>query len=332
MHTNGVSIVLCTYNGKARLATTLKHLVAQQLDELPCEIIFVDNASTDGTKAFAENWWSQNGSATINFLSYQQPIPGKSYAQDLGYEKANYNYILVCDDDNWLCSTYVQNAYNIMSSNPQIGALGGWCDAAFEGEKPHWFDTYGKYFAVSKQGETSGDITHKKGCLYGAGMVINKQHWLELKRLGFQHILSCRKGNNLSSGGDTEYSYALRLLGYKIWYDERLFFTHYMTNGRMNLDYLSRLRKAMTYSNFVLWSYKDVLQNKNWAGHPIQQYGVLRACKQFLAKTKAYFIGDYERKEQAKFYFRTLYYTLCHKKEYHNNRAFVTQWLKEKKR
>ena len=128
----GVSIVLCTYNGKNRLAKTLGHLAAQKLD-VPCEIIFVDNASTDGTKAFADTWWATHGTSKITYLSFEQPIPGKSYAQDLGYEKANYNYLLVCDDDNWLCDTYVQNAFDIMESDPTIGALGGWCDAAFEG-------------------------------------------------------------------------------------------------------------------------------------------------------------------------------------------------------
>ncbi|MBU2939563.1 glycosyltransferase [Lacinutrix sp. C3R15] len=326
----GVSIVLCTYNGKNRLAKTLGHLAAQKLD-VPCEIIFVDNASTDGTKAFADTWWATHGTSKITYLSFEQPIPGKSYAQDLGYEKANYNYLLVCDDDNWLCDTYVQNAFDIMESNSQIGALGGWCDAAFEGEKPDWFATYSKYFAVSKQGVASGDITTKKGCLYGAGMVLNKTHWLELKSLGFVHLLSCRKGTSLSSGGDTEYSYALRLLGYKIWYDERLYFTHYMTAGRMHLDYLSRLRKAMSYSNFILWSYKDLIKgssNRQWK--PIQQYGVLGFVKRILVKTRDYITGDYEEKEKVKLYFRTLYYTLFYKKMYEENYTFITKWLKHK--
>lgn len=328
----GVSIVLCTYNGKQRLEVTLSHLAAQKLD-VPCELIFVDNASTDGTKAFADSWWATHGNTAISYLSYDQPIPGKSYAQDLGYEKANYSYLLVCDDDNWLCDTYIQTAFEIMESNSQIGALGGWCDAAFEGEKPDWFDTYGKYFAVSKQSVESGDITNKKGCLYGAGMVLNKAHWLELKKIGFSHLLSCRKGTSLSSGGDTEYSYALRLLGYKIWYDERLYFKHYMTAGRMHLDYLSRLRKAMTYSNFILWSYKDHIRgtrNRSW--NPIRQQGVFGFSKRILLKLRDFIRGDYEQKELVKYYFRTLYYSLFYKKEYDKNYAFITNWLKQKNR
>ncbi|WP_179319484.1 glycosyltransferase [Winogradskyella helgolandensis] len=329
MLTKGVSIVLCTFNGKQRLEATLTHLTAQKLD-VPCEIIFVDNASTDCTKEFADNWWAKHGSEAISYLSFEQPIPGKSYAQDLGYEKANYNYLLVCDDDNWLCDSYIQTAFEVMEANPEIGALGGWCDAEFEGVKPSWFDEQAKYFAVAKQGSVSGDITLKKGCLYGAGMVLNKNHWLELKALGFEHLLSCRKGNNLSSGGDTEYSYALRLLGYKIWYDDRLYFKHYMTEGRMHLEYLSRLRKAMSYSNFVLQCYTDLLNDRKPRWNRVLNKGRKALLKEGYIKAKLFALGDFEQKEQSKSFFRNLYYVIFKKQLYFTNKVFVMSWLKNK--
>ncbi|WP_225035556.1 glycosyltransferase [Winogradskyella sp. SM1960] len=330
MLTKGVSIVLCTYNGKQRLEATLNHLTSQKLN-VACELIFVDNASTDGTKEFADAWWETHGNAAISYLSYEQPIPGKSYAQDLGYEKANYKYLLVCDDDNWLCDTYIQTAFEVMEANPNIGALGGWCDAEFEGNKPAWFDQQAKYFAVSKQGTSSGDITLKKGCLYGAGMVLNKYHWLELKRLGFEHLLSCRKGNNLSSGGDTEYSYALRLLGYKIWYDERLYFKHYMTEGRMHLEYLSRLRKAMAYSNFMVLSYKELLTGNKQSWAKVLNKGRKAFLLKLYNNLLSLFSSNYEEKEGAKTYFRHLYYLTFYKKQHLSNVKFITRWLKGKK-
>ena len=46
----GVSFLLCTYNGAPRLAETLACLAAQETPAgFPWEIIFVDNASTDGS-------------------------------------------------------------------------------------------------------------------------------------------------------------------------------------------------------------------------------------------------------------------------------------------
>lgn len=325
----GVSIVLCTYNGKNRLAQTFKHLAAQKIT-MPCEIVFVDNASTDGTKEYADNWWATKGSSLISYRSLEQPIPGKSYAQDLGYEKAQYEYILVCDDDNWLCDMYVQTAYDIMSDNHSIGALGGWCDAAFESEKPGWFDTYAKYYAVSKQGRQSGDVTNKKGCLYGAGMVLRKSHWLELKALGFKHLLSCRKGDSLSSGGDTEYSYALRLLGYKIWYDERLYFKHFMTTGRLNLSYLKRLRKAMANSNYILWSYQDVLKGKEHTSLDFKKELLKEFPLYFTNKIVRLFFGDFEKKEIAKKYFINVKHKLFNYTTYKKNVQLIKNWVPNK--
>ncbi|MFL1012238.1 glycosyltransferase [Flavisericum labens] len=325
----GVSIILCTYNGESRLKTTLKHLTFQK-HNIPCELIVVDNASVDGTKEFADSWWRKNGPKNILYRSFSQPVPGKSYAQDLGYKKANYEYLLVCDDDNWLCDTYVQTAFEVMESNSNIGALGGWCNPAFESEKPDWFDTYSRFYAVSKQGIVSGDITNKKGCLYGAGMVIRKSHWQELKTLGFQHLLTCRKGTSLSSGGDTEYSYALRLLGYKIWFDERLHFKHFMTKPRLSLGYLSRLRKAMAYSNFILWPYLDLLcdDKTNFKTHlKLARRDIPRnPIKQF----KLLITGTFEQKELVKFYYRNVYYIVTQFSKYKASKAFIKSWLTNK--
>jgi len=322
----GVSIILCTYNGKNRLDATLSHLARQQVS-VPCELILVDNASTDDTKTFADTWWQHHGTPKISYRSFEQPISGKSYAQDLGYEKAQYEYLLVCDDDNWLCDTYVQSSYEVMESDLQIGALGGWCEAAFESEKPSWFDRYARYYAVAKQGKESGDITNKKGCLYGAGMVLRKSHWLELKQRGFVHLLTCRKGTSLSSGGDTEYSYALRLLGYKIWYDERLYFTHYMTSGRLHLEYLSRLRKAINESDFVLWAYLDLLKDSPRTQQDFLKQALKGMPLLCIKKLRLLLLGDYEQKEQAKFYFRNLGHLLFSYSSYRKHFESMKIWL-----
>ncbi len=323
---DGVSIILCTYNGIDRLNETLTHLANQKLN-LPCEIVLVDNASTDGTRNFADNWWIKNGTPSIQYRSFSQPVPGKSYAQELGYAKAKYKYLLICDDDNWLCETYVQSAFQIMAKDPQIGALGGWCEAVFENEKPIWFDKYAKYFAVSKQGTESGDITTKKGCLYGAGMIIRKSHWIELNNLGFKPLLTCRKGDTLSSGGDTEYSYVLRLLGYKIWYDKNLHFQHWMPKGRMKLSYIQRIRKAISESNFVVSVYTDELKNKKVTKKIFFKRAYKAIKKDFVKQFVKRISGSFEEKEQSKEYFRNLYRLLTQYTEYSKNRATIKRWL-----
>jgi len=322
----GVSVVICTYNGRRLLDETLTHLVKQEFS-CPFEIILVDNASTDGTKVYVDTWWTEKGIPQIAFSSYSQPIPGKAYAQNMGYEKAAYEYLLVCDDDNWMAKNYIQDSFDIMESDSMIGALGGWCKAAFEDQEPAWWNNYSSYFAVSVQGKASGDISRKKGCLYGAGMVIRKSHWIQLNDLGFEAQLTCRKGDSLSSGGDTEYSYVLRLMGYKIWFDDRLFFIHYMTQGRMSLEYLSRLRKAMSESNFIVMPYLETLTNGLETRNSLIKKALKKLKEHGFSQLNNILLGTYEEKEKAKEFFRLQRQLLLDYKEYQKVRESIDHWL-----
>lgn len=326
----GISVIVCCYNSAPRLPQTLSHLAKQQLpDNFQWEIIVVNNNSTDDTEIVAKSLWKSFGVSTP-LIVVKEPEPGLSHAREKGMQMAKYDLFLWCDDDNWLCDTYVQTAFDIMETHPDIGALGGWCEAAFETEKPKWFDAQAKYFAVSKQGKRSGDITSKKGCLYGAGMVIRKSHWLELKKLGFKHLLSDRVGKKLSSGGDTEYCYALRLLGYKMWFDERLYFKHFMSQGRLSLRYLSRLRKARTHSNFILWPYLDLLRGKPSNKSELLKFAFKGGSYRFMRQLGAICIGNYEQKQVAIRYFMFQNYCLINYNTYEKNLFKTRNWLDKK--
>lgn len=324
---NGISVILCCYNSAKRLPETLAHLARQQfINGLDWELILVNNNSTDNTALLAEQIWSSLGSPT--FLKIVEEVKaGLSHAREKGIQVAKYDVLLWCDDDNWLCDSYMETAYTIINDNPSIGALGGWCEPAFEIEKPEWFDAQAKYFAVSKQGRQSGEITNKKGCVYGAGMVLRKSHWLLLKEQGFEHLLTDRVGKQLSSGGDTEYCYALRLIGYKIWYDERLYFQHFMTSERLSLNYVSRIRRAMITSNFTLWPYLDVLKCRPRSRFDFMKEAFKDLPRLLLRKTGALLFGTFEQKEQAKRYFRLLKLRLFHYSEYRRNLESIKGWL-----
>lgn len=308
--TNGVSVILCCYNSAKRLPETLMYLAKQKINpDFHWELIIVNNNSSDDTTELAGRIWHSLSHPTVLRIVNERKS-GLSYARDKGKTVANYDTILWCDDDNWLCDTYVQTAFDIMEAHPNIGALGGWCEAIFETEKPEWFDQQARYFAVSKQGNRSGDITSKKGCVYGAGMVTRKTHARELEAQGFKQFLQGRTGKKLSSGEDTEYCYALRLLGYKMWFDERLYFKHYMTKERLHLSYVMRIRKAMAHSNFILWPYLDLLK-----GEQQTRTGFLKKASKGIPripvkKMGALMVGDFEQKAVANRYFSNLHYRL----------------------
>ena len=328
MTKSGVSIIICTYNGSYVIEKTLEYL-ANQKHNIPVEIVLVDNASTDNTKQLADEWWNAHGTESLDYRSFIQSIPGKSYAQEMGYAKARYEYLLICDDDNWLNPNYIQNAYEIMKGNTVIGALGGWGIAESEVSKPGWFEKYGKYYATVKQGKKSGDITNAKGCLYGAGMLIRKSHWIELNDLGFRPLLTCRKGNSLSSGGDTEYCYALRLIGYRIWYDEQLHFKHFISSKRSNFEYIRKLRKTMSVSNFVVRPYLDKIKGDVVSEKDFKKQFLVSIRKKLMVNIKKGITGTFIEKEDAKDYFRYLKHLAFSYREYRKNLEILESWLKK---
>ena len=233
----GVSIVICCFNSAERLPETLRHVARQEVPaHIPWEVLVVDNASTDRTAEIAQQQWSTLGSQ-VPFRVVAQPVQGLSAARNKGLDEAAFEFVLYCDDDNWLGTDYVRYVYELMAGNPQIGAVGGHGRAVGEIELPAWFHRYGRYYAVEHQGDASGDITDAKGYLYGAGFAVRRSLLANVKRLGFTSRLSDRKGRTLSSGGDLEVSYLIRLCGHRLWFDSRLEFAHFMPSGRLHWTY-----------------------------------------------------------------------------------------------
>ena len=262
MSMQGISVVMCCYNGATRLPETLKHLASQRTEgSFDWEVLVINNGSTDDTKktALAE-WQRLAGSMPLRVVD--EPTPGKTHALEKGFSLAQYDYVLVCDDDNWLDAHYLQVAYEVLESNPGIGILGGQGEAVHQEAAPRWFTEYAGNYAVGRQAPQSGDVTQSRGYLWGAGMVFRKLLWQQLGQIGFQPLLVDRKGASLSSGGDYEFCAAARLLGYRLYYDERLKFKHFIPGQRLSWDYLRRLRRALGASEAYTRLYGYVLDKR----------------------------------------------------------------------
>ncbi|MDO6597684.1 glycosyltransferase [Oceanihabitans sp. 2_MG-2023] len=259
---NGVSVILCCYNSVNRLPETLKHLAHQNVENtVSWEIILVNNNSSDATAKEAISIWKKLGDP-VPLTVVNEKNPGLSFAREKGMAVANYNVFLFCDDDNWLQNDYVKIVFNTFQINPEIGAVGGWCEAVFEADKPEWFDAFAGNFAVGKPATETGCINNTNQYIYGAGMALRKSTIKSLKQKGFKNILTDRKGKQLSSGGDVELIYGLKLINVKVMFQDALFFHHFMPKNRMQWEYLLKLRTSMYWSNFVLHIYLDALKNK----------------------------------------------------------------------
>jgi glycosyltransferase involved in cell wall biosynthesis len=250
----GVSVIICTYNGRKTILQTIDYLFAQKITlPISWEIIIIDNASSDETYAYVQKYLSQyelplmNGPA-VRLL--QEPTAGKIYALEKGFAESRYPYIIICDDDNWLDEEYVQTAYALMKSDARIGIIGGLGEPVCEITPPWWFEKLKMQYATGPQHQTNGEV--ERGWVLGAGMVVRKDIHIRLKNEQYKNLLLGRTGDKLSAGEDIELCYYCVLLGYTIHYHDKLQFKHYIPKQRLTWDYIIRLYKGSAEADIYL--------------------------------------------------------------------------------
>ncbi|NCS41732.1 MAG: glycosyltransferase family 2 protein [Microcystis aeruginosa BS13-10] len=117
------SVVICTYNGAAKLPTLLERLRSQrQIDNLNWEILIVDNNSNDGTaKLIAEyqRGWDRSYPLRYCFEARQ----GLAFARRLAVREAQGELLGFLDDDNWPADDWVATAYSFGQCHPQAGRV-----------------------------------------------------------------------------------------------------------------------------------------------------------------------------------------------------------------
>lgn len=256
----GVSVVVCTYNGASLLPETIRHIAEQHVrPDIDWEVIIINNCSTDNTSGVVQAEWEKYQSPTPFFI-FHQSKQGLAYARELGLEKAQFEFVLLCDDDNWLNPNYINVVYDLMLQNSTIGVLGGNGELLYESTPPKWALGH-SIVANGPQAKVSGRVNGL--IVYGAGCVIRKTALKEAFKLGFRSMLTDRVAGKLSAGGDYEICYATALAGYEIWYDERLKFKHFIPNTRISWDHYVRLVQEGVKSFEVLIPFRIRLKQES---------------------------------------------------------------------
>jgi glycosyltransferase involved in cell wall biosynthesis len=286
----GVSVVIVCFNSSQRIIPTIEHLSRQKNIDFPWEVILVDNNSTDGTADIARKIWQENN-GSCPFRVVKEERPGTMYARKTGIEKSNYRYMLYCDDDNWLPEHYVKTAFSIINADNNICVVGGVALLEFEKDlvPPPWIFKFIKGFG-GPQGKKDGDTTFDKGCLYTAGAILDRVWLNRLYTLGFESSLKGRDGKSLAAGEDTELTYALKLIGGKLYYSSEMHFKHFMPRGRMNWTYLKKMWQSFGYSDFLISPYNMHFKKRKPRGFIITVFQrIIVLIRSFVRATFALF-------------------------------------------
>ena len=110
-----ISVVVPAYNEERVIATCLKHLQAQSIQQ-PYEIIVANNNSTDGTAAVAEKL----GARVLNVTE-----KGYVHAAIAGVQAAKGDIIAMTDADTRVPPDWLQRIYATLQARPELVAVGG---------------------------------------------------------------------------------------------------------------------------------------------------------------------------------------------------------------
>jgi glycosyltransferase involved in cell wall biosynthesis len=112
------SIVITTYNRLNLLIRAIDSALAQTI---PCEVIVVDDCSTDGTPAYVQERCEKLASAGDKRLIYHRNSDnlGHSKSVNTGVELATGDWIKPLDDDDYLAPNCIEEMANAIALRPQ---------------------------------------------------------------------------------------------------------------------------------------------------------------------------------------------------------------------
>lgn len=286
------SIVICTYNPDERLLKRcLNAVYALDVTAVNREVILVDNNSTVplDTVPYIQEYLARIPEMQIITAKEQ----GLTFARMAGIEKAKGNYVLFFDDDNDPDHNYLQELKRLNSQYPQVAAWGpgnvwvDFTDGVDEKIKPLAMPVF--------QERHDGKITYAserswQSCYpYGTGLCLEitllKEYIAGVKQGKF--TLSDRKGNQMSSGGDTQMVLFCISKGAAAGVSPELKIKHMIPGKRANLAYLKRLvyGTSICYDICALQvfpEYLDDLQARTISGAKFRRKIVKKYLKTLL--------------------------------------------------
>lgn len=103
-----ISIIIPVYNAGNYISICLKSVIEQSYTNW--EIILIDDGSTDNSKEIYEKIATKNNKIKV----FQQTNKGVSSARNLGIEKADGDYIVFLDADDWIDSIFLERMLEVI--------------------------------------------------------------------------------------------------------------------------------------------------------------------------------------------------------------------------
>jgi glycosyltransferase involved in cell wall biosynthesis len=221
-----VSVVVCTHNRASLLRGALASVACQTLEPSRFEVLVVDNASTDDTRAVFEV-----AKASIPGLRLvPEPNLGLAHARNAGWRAAQAPIIAFLDDDAVADPDWLGFILSAFDEPTRPGSAGGRIDPLWEGSPPSWLGpdllAYLAVVDLSPVRITSWD----RPLLAGANAAFRRDLLEEYG--GFDPSLD-RVGKRMLSNGDTGMCMLLQQNGHPCVYEPRARVDHRIDSRRL---------------------------------------------------------------------------------------------------
>ena len=150
-----LSIIIPTCNRGKNLVQVLDSVVRLQLDYQFFELLLIDNASTDNTKAICENFIQNHPEIISNY--YYEPEPGLLSGRHLGAFKAQGEILSFLDDDVELIPTWANSVIEIFEKKQDIDLLAGPNLPKYECYPPDWLEYF--WTPTPYKGRSCGELS-----------------------------------------------------------------------------------------------------------------------------------------------------------------------------
>jgi len=226
VHSEILSIVICTFNRAQYLAECLDSLLSQTIDIDCFPVIVVDNNSTDDTRDIVEGYRKRIPQIRYIF----EPEQGLSFARNKGFREAETEWVAYLDDDAKAFPDYLERIVAAINLN-KYDCIGGIFHPWYKYGKPKWYK--------DRYASNIGTLENPEGQRYapGGNMIIRREILVELG--GFSDQIGMT-GQRISYGEETRLQIAMAKIGYTFGLDESIQIEHLVARYKLSVWWLTK--------------------------------------------------------------------------------------------
>ena len=229
------SVVICTYNRATEIGLVLDDLAAQAgLGAWRCEVLVVDNNSSDGTRAEVE---ARQGKGALPVRYVHEPEQGKSRALNRGIAEARGDIIAFTDDDVRIPPAWLA-ALLAPFDDPACMGVAGAVQPQWTTPRPAWISDTEPYRMMGAivqywKGSEAGPA--------GASPIGANCAWRRevFERHGGYRTDLGPGGASAPLGEDTEFGLRVMSRGERVWYEPSALLHHPVAPERLRPSYFT---------------------------------------------------------------------------------------------